>query len=332
MLPILAISPDLREGAAPPPARPNLPPLPHANPTLQSTCPPLSPPTAAAATVNAGVVTDASVVGASGGGGLGSSGRGRGGEEGKGGTRDVAGGGDVGVDVHGGGGGGGDGDGREGSARREGGRASGYVAKGDTFLAPTPPPAMKGLEVSARWTLEPLHGGGGGRGGGGGAGRRRGGSRCTSSNGGSGNCSSGNNRSSGNRGSGNRENGNRGSRNHSNSGTRDGGNREKGNRGSGNNRVIGNRGSGSRGSGNSGSGSIYSRPGSVRVRGDLGGAAGSGEVGVGLVKRSLEIRVGKLELWPDPPVLGRISHLIRWVVGVRQDTFGGGGVGYSVCA
>lgn len=38
-----------------------------------------------------------------------------------------------------------------------------------------------------------------------------------------------------------------------------------------------------------------------------------GEVGVGLVKRSLEIRMGKLELWPDPPVLGRVSHLIRFV-------------------
>lgn len=40
--------------------------------------------------------------------------------------------------------------------------------------------------------------------------------------------------------------------------------------------------------------------------------AGGGEVGVGLVKRSMDIRVGRLELWPDPPVLGRISHLIRF--------------------
>lgn len=36
-------------------------------------------------------------------------------------------------------------------------------------------------------------------------------------------------------------------------------------------------------------------------------------MGVGLVKRSMDIRVGRLELWPDPPVLGRISHLIRFV-------------------
>lgn len=33
---------------------------------------------------------------------------------------------------------------------------------------------------------------------------------------------------------------------------------------------------------------------------------------MGLVKRSMDIRVGRLELWPDPPVLGRISHLIRF--------------------
>lgn len=39
----------------------------------------------------------------------------------------------------------------------------------------------------------------------------------------------------------------------------------------------------------------------------------AGEVGVGLVKRSLDIRMGKLELWPDPPLLGRVSHLIRSV-------------------
>lgn len=40
-------------------------------------------------------------------------------------------------------------------------------------------------------------------------------------------------------------------------------------------------------------------------------AGRGGEVDVGLVKRSMEIRVGRLELWPDPPVLGRISHLVR---------------------
>lgn len=34
-------------------------------------------------------------------------------------------------------------------------------------------------------------------------------------------------------------------------------------------------------------------------------------MGVGLVKRSMDIRLGRVELWPDPPVLGRISHLIR---------------------
>ena len=45
-----------------------------------------------------------------------------------------------------------------------------------------------------------------------------------------------------------------------------------------------------------------------------GDAAGrSGEVGVGLVKRSMEISVGRLELWPDPMILGRISHLIRYI-------------------
>lgn len=43
-------------------------------------------------------------------------------------------------------------------------------------------------------------------------------------------------------------------------------------------------------------------------------AGGGGEVGVGLVKRSMDVRVGRLELWPDPPVLGRISHLIRFVL------------------
>lgn len=36
-----------------------------------------------------------------------------------------------------------------------------------------------------------------------------------------------------------------------------------------------------------------------------------GEVGVGLVKRSMDMSLGRLEIWPDPPVLGRISHLIR---------------------
>lgn len=38
---------------------------------------------------------------------------------------------------------------------------------------------------------------------------------------------------------------------------------------------------------------------------------GGGAVGVGLVKRSMDVRLGRVELWPDPPVLGRISHLIR---------------------
>ncbi|CAN0089527.1 unnamed protein product [Ascophyllum nodosum] len=50
-----------------------------------------------------------------------------------------------------------------------------------------------------------------------------------------------------------------------------------------------------------------------------GDAAGrSGEVGVGLVKRSMEISVGRLELWPDPVILGRISHLIRGTVGAKD--------------
>ncbi|CAN0390047.1 unnamed protein product, partial [Ectocarpus sp. 8 AP-2014] len=32
----------------------------------------------------------------------------------------------------------------------------------------------------------------------------------------------------------------------------------------------------------------------------------------------MDIRVGRLELWPDPPVLGRISHLIRATVGAKD--------------
>ncbi|CAM9613097.1 unnamed protein product, partial [Discosporangium mesarthrocarpum] len=49
-----------------------------------------------------------------------------------------------------------------------------------------------------------------------------------------------------------------------------------------------------------------------------GRVEGVGEVGVGLVMRSVEARIGHLFLRPDPPIVARICHLIRATVGAKD--------------
>ncbi|CAM9721043.1 unnamed protein product [Scytosiphon promiscuus] len=147
------------------------------------------------------------------------------------------------------------------------------------FLPPPPPgpPAQcsvrepgGGLEVSARWTLEPLHGRGGGFSAEPGPRRRRGSTT-------------------------------------SNSGSLYGG---SGGGGGG--------GGGEDGTATSNRMRSSSASSGVRQPWSVPSAGRGGAVGVGLVKRSMDIRLGRVELWPDPPVLGRISHLIRATVGAKD--------------
>lgn len=181
----------------------------------------------------------------------------------------------IGVDGIGDGGGG-----YFGSDRAARGRGNGNNSE---FMAfPAPPPAGTGLVVSTRWTLEPLHGGGGG-----------------------GSFPHGRRRRHHSKGSETGETVNMSETVGVGEGV-DISETVSAGETVGISESVG-IGSSSVAGGDCGIGPVNYSGGGEEI-----GVGRAGEVGVGLVKRSMEISVGKLDLWSDPPVLGRISHLIRF--------------------